>query len=313
MRILRGVLLSVVGLFAIAWLGLVVYAYWPGTPEVPARQLASAEDRFTQVDGLELRYRSYGQPAPDRPQLILLHGFANSLQSFRELAPLLAGSYHVIALDMPGYGLSAKPADHDYRNAAQARMVQAFATALGLQKYVVGGHSLGGTIALHVAVQDRRVSGLVLMNPGIITTGVPAITQHLFFPLPRVMAKTFGTRAFRERFLRQSFVDQSIVTPQVIDDMMLGARSRGYLDGMTSLMSQYVEGEELPLLARVSVPTLIVWGVQDKSKKPDELKELQAMLPGSVAVRVQESGHYVHEEQPEQVAAAMIEALPRWR
>jgi pimeloyl-ACP methyl ester carboxylesterase len=313
MRILRGVLLSVVGLIAIAWAGLVIYAYWPSTPEVPAHQLASAEDRFASVDGLELRYLTYGQPAADRPALVLLHGFANSLQSFRRLAPLLAGSYHVIALDMPGYGLSAKPVDHDYRNAAQARMVMAFATSLGLQRYIVGGHSLGGTVALHVAVQDRRVGGLVLMNPGIITTGVPAITRYLFFPLPRAMAKTFGTRGFRERFLRQSFVDQSIVTPQVIDDMMLGPRSRGYLDGMTSLMGQYVEGEELPLLARVSVPTLIVWGMQDKSKKPHELEELQSMLPGSVAVRVHESGHYVHEEQPEQVAAAMIEALPRWR
>ena len=313
MRILRGILLGLLGLLALTWTGLVVYAYWPGPPELPARQLASPGDRFVSVDGLDIRYRTYGDPGAEKTNLILLHGFANSLQSFRLLAPLLAGDYHVIAMDMPGYGLSSKPADHDYHNGAQARMVTDFATALGLQRYVVGGHSLGGTIALHVAVADPRATGLVLMNPGIITTGVPAITQYLFFPLPRAMAKTFGSRDFRERFLRQSFVNQGIVTPQVMEDMMLAPRSEGYLDGMTSLMGQYAEGEELALLARVSVPTLIIWGMQDRSKKPHELDELQSMLPGSIAIRVQQSGHYVHEEQPEQVAAAMIEALPRWR
>jgi pimeloyl-ACP methyl ester carboxylesterase len=313
MQILRGLVLGLAGLLALTWAGLVAYAYWPGTPEVPARQLASTDDRFVTVNGLDIRYRSYGESTPGKPELILLHGFANSAQSFRLLAPLLAGSYHVIAMDMPGFGLSAKPVDHDYHNDAQARMVMDFATALGMPRYVVGGHSLGGTIALHVAVADPRASGLVLMNPGIITTGVPPITQYLFFPLPRAMAKTFGTREFRERFLRQSFIDQSVVTDQVMEDMMLAPRSEGYLDGMTSMMGQYIEGGELRLLAQVRVPTLIVWGMQDKSKKPTELDELQSMLPGSVAIRVQESGHYVHEEQPQQVATAMIEARPRWQ
>lgn len=313
MRILRRILLGVASFLALAWASLVAYAYWPGPPGVPARQLATADDRFLDVGGLEIRYRTYGDAAAGKPTLILLHGFANSLQSFRLLAPLLAGSYQVIAMDMPGYGLSSKPADHDYHNPAQARAVIDFATALGLQRYVVGGHSLGGTIALHVAVGDPRVSGLVLMNPGIITTGVPKITQYLFFPLPRVMAKIFGTRGFRERFLRQSFINQDIVTAQVMDDMMLAPRSEGYLDGMTSLMGQYVEGEELALLPRVSVPTLIVWGMRDRSKKPSELDELRAMLPDAMVVRVEESGHYVHEEQPEQVAAALTGAVSRWR
>jgi pimeloyl-ACP methyl ester carboxylesterase len=313
MRILRGILLGVAGLLALAWVGLVTYAYWPGAAEIPARQLAGADDRFVDVNGLAIRYRAYGEPAAGKPDLILLHGFANSLQSFRLLAPRLADSYRVVAMDMPGFGLSAKPVEHDYHNGAQARVVMDFATALGMQRYIVGGHSLGGTIALHVAVTDPRVSGLVLMNPGIITTGVPPITQYLFFPLPRVMARIFGTREFRERFLRQSFVNQGIVTEQVMEDMMLAPRSEGYLDGMTSLMGQYVEGEELALLAQVRVPTLIVWGMQDKSKKPTELDELLAMLPGAVAVRVQKSGHYVHEEQPQQVATAMIAALARWQ
>jgi pimeloyl-ACP methyl ester carboxylesterase len=312
MRVVRRILLAVIALCGMIWAGLVAYAYWPGPAEVPARQLAGAEDRFATVDGLELRYRAYGEQAPGRPNLVLLHGFANSLQSFRLLAPLIAGDYYVVALDMPGFGLSAKPADHDYHNAAQAKMVADFAQAIGLGDYVVGGHSLGGTIALHVAVSDPHVTGLVLMNPGIITTGVPAITQYLFWPVPRVMAKTFGTAGFRESFLRRSYINPAIVTPQVLSDMMLAPRSEGYLAGMTSMMGQYEEGQEIAMLARVKVPTLITWGEQDRSKSMAELAELRRRLPAARVVTAPASGHYVQEEAPEVVAAALKDAVGMW-
>jgi pimeloyl-ACP methyl ester carboxylesterase len=312
MRLLRYMLLGLAGLVALFWLGLVAYAYWPGPPEVPARQLASAEDLFITVDGVELRYREYGERAPGRPDVVLIHGFANSLQTFRRLVPLLAPHFHVVTVDAPGFGLSGKPAARDYGNAAQAATISRFAAALGLERYVVGGHSMGGTLSVYIAATDPRVSGMVLMNPGIITTGVPPITQYLVFPLPRAMAKTFGTRDFRERFLKQSFVNDSIVTEQVMADMMLAPRSEGYLDGMASMMGQYATGEEPATASRVRVPTLITWGVEDKSKLPDELAQVQALIPGSRAVRVQDAGHYVQEEQPAAVAEAMIAEIPNW-
>ena len=244
MRIVRRIMVGMLGLLALTWAGLVVYAYWPGEPEVPARQLATAGDRFIAVDGLELRYRAYGEPGPGKPNLVLLHGFANSLQSFRLLAPLLQDNFYVVAVDAPGFGLSAKPADRDYSNASQAAVISDFAAALGLQRYVIGGHSMGGTLAVYIAAKDRHVTGCVLMNPGIITTGVPPITQYLIFPIPRVMAKTFGTREFREKFLRRSFINGSIVTDEVMRDMMLAPHSEGYLDGTAAMMGQYETGEE---------------------------------------------------------------------
>lgn len=313
MKFLRRILLAVVALAAILWMGLVAYAYWPGPAEVPARQLASAEDRFVTVDGLELRYRRYGQQSADKPNLVLLHGFANSLQSFRLLAPLIATDYFVVTLDLPGFGLSAKPAEHDYHNAAQAKIVADFAQALRLENYVIGGHSLGGTIALYVAVSDPHVTGLVFMNPGIITTGVPEITQHLPWPVPRVMAKTFGSVGFRENFLKRSFVNPAIVTPQVISDMMLAPRSEGYLAGMSSMMGQYEAGKEVAMLAQVRVPTLIAWGERDRSKSMAELAELTRRLPGARIVTAPDSGHYVQEEAPNVVAAALKDATAMWR
>lgn len=313
MRLLRQLLIGLLMLLALAWIALALYAYWPGEPEVPARQLATAADHFVSVDGMALRYRTWGERGPGRPNLLLIHGFANSLQSFRLLAPMLAEHFHVVTVDAPGFGLSAKPVDRDYGNASQAKAIADFAAALGLDRYVVGGHSMGGTLAVYVAASDPHVTGLVLMNPGIISTGVPAFTRYLFWPLPRVMARMFGSRGFREDFLKRSFLDPSIVTPQVMDAMMLAPRSAGYLEGMTSMMGQYRSGDEPAMASRVRVPTLIVWGMQDRSKLPGEQQQVQRLIPGSRLVEVPDSGHYVQEEQPAAVAAAIIAEAPAWR
>jgi pimeloyl-ACP methyl ester carboxylesterase len=312
MQPLRRIVAATVAVPALLWAGLVVYAYWPGEPELPARQLATEEDRFLAVDGLELRYRTYGKPDPGKPNLVLVHGFANSLQTFRRLVPLLTQDFYVVAVDAPGFGLSAKPVAHDYSNAAQGMVIAHFAAALGLDRYVIGGHSMGGTLAVYIASSDPHVSGMVLMNPGIISTGVPPISQYLFFPMPRVMARMFGSRSFRENFLKRSFLDPEIVTEKVMDDMMLGPRSEGYLAGTTSMMGQYQTGDEPEVASKVRVPTLIAWGMQDRSKKPDELEQVRSLIPGSKVARVQDSGHYVQEERPAEVAAAMIDMVPDW-
>lgn len=162
-------------------------------------------------------------------------------------------------------------------------------------------------MALHVATSEPAVAGLVLMNPGIITTGVPAITQYLFFPLHRLNARLFGDRSFRASFLARSYVDPGIITDEVIDELMLAARTEDYMSGMTSIMGQYSPpGAELPLLDQVRVPALIVWGEADASKPPWELEQLAAGLPAARVARVAGAGHYVHEEAPEETAAAII-------
>ena len=316
MRILKRILTGLAATLAVLWLAMTVYAYWPQPDEIPVAKLATADDRFVTVEGLSLRYRRWGRwdaaeaadPVTDRPTLLLIHGFGNSLQSFRLLAPQLADCCRVIAIDMPGYGLSAKPVEHDYHNGPQGRMMVAAARALGLEHVVYVGHSLGGAVALQAVVQDPAARGLVLLNPGIISTGVPKIVQLTIPPLPRLSARMFGNRDFRADFLQKSYVNPAIVTPAVIDDVMQGARSEGYMAGMTSLMKQYSEGEEIILAAQVRVPVLIPWGNQDRNKPRSEADELQQLLPGSTLVRFEDAGHYVHEEQP----AAVAEAIRGW-
>jgi len=312
MRWIRRLLLSFTALLALLWCAMVIYAYWPQTPGVPAAQLAGPDDRFVDVDGMQLRYRTWGKPVAGQPDIVLIHGFANSVQTWRDLGPALANDYHVVALDMPGFGLSAKPDDRDYTNTAQAAAVVDFIEALGLRNVVVGGHSMGGTLALHVAKQSPRVSGMILMNPGIITTGVPAITEYQVFPMHRLSARTFGSRDFRANFLRGSYVRPEIITEAVIDDVMLGTRTDDYWTGTTRMMQFYESGNEVDMLPDMRVPTLLVWGTEDKGKLPDEAQQLDAMLPISRLALIPDAAHYVHEEKPLESAAAIIDAKDFW-
>ena len=311
MRFLKRALWLCTALLVMSWVGVTIWAYWPYPSEQAVTALAEKEDRFVSVDGLTLRYREWGSKQADRASLLLIHGFGNSLQSFRSLAPLLAQTHHVIAIDMIGYGLSEKPIDYDYHNGPQALMLIRAARQLDLNDIVYVGHSLGGAVALQAVVQDERAIGLVLLNPGIISTGVPKIAQVTLPPLPRMSAKLFASREFRSRFLKKSYVNPEIVTEQVIDDVMLAAQSEGYMRGTTSLMTQYREGEEIALATNVKVPVLIPWGDQDRNKPLQEATELQALLPGSTLVRFSNAGHYVHEEAPTEVAQAIVDWLNR--
>jgi pimeloyl-ACP methyl ester carboxylesterase len=75
---------------------------------------------------------------------------------------------------------------------------------------------------------------------------------------------------------------------------------------MTDLMGQYSDAEEVQMLPRLAVPSLIVWGEQDRGKPKGEFEQLKSMLPLNTAVLVSTSGHYVQEEAPAETAAAMI-------
>jgi pimeloyl-ACP methyl ester carboxylesterase len=299
-------------LLVVVYLGIVVYAYWPYGDGIPVAQLATAEDKFVTVDDIQLRYRSWGEQRSDQPTLVLVHGFANSVQTWKQLGPLLADDYYVVALDLPGFGLSAKPVDHDYGNASQAQVITDFITALGLQNVVIGGHSMGGAHAVHVALEEPQVIGMLLFNPGIITTGVPPATQYFVFPLHRLAARTFGDRNFRKTFLASSYVNPDVVTEETLDEIMLGPRSEGYIEGVTVLMQYYKAGDEIGMLAGLKVPTLIIWGVEDRRKPRSEATELQAQIAGSKLVMIEEAGHYVHEEQPRDAAQAIIAARDIW-
>jgi pimeloyl-ACP methyl ester carboxylesterase len=147
--------------------------------------------QFVEVDGERLHYRSLG----DGPPLVLVHGLAGQMRNF-EYLPLgeMAKRWRLILIDRPGSGLSPRVDARQAGIGAQARLVASFIRALGLlQRPLLVGHSLGGAIALSVALQDpEAIAGLALIAPLTqFSPDVPAPFRALAIRTPWVR-KLFG-------------------------------------------------------------------------------------------------------------------------
>ena len=297
-------------LVILSYSALVVYAYLP-LETSSTKELVTKDDLFIKVSDHDIRYREYRTPEDNNPNLILIHGFGNNLHSWRSITPLLSEHYNIFALDLLGFGLSDKPTDYDYSNVNQAKTVGEFADALKLDSFIVGGHSLGGAIGLHVAMNNKKTKGLILFNPGIINTGVPEFARYinLIFPFARVSAKQFANREFREQFLKRSYYNPSIVNEQVMDEIMIGSKTEDYLQGTSSMLGKFYDANEAELMNQVNTPTLIVFGIEDRNKSMEEALQLKTGFKNSKLQLIQDAGHYVHEESPALVSGSIIREM----
>ena len=278
---------------------------------ISLRVLQTDSDQFFQHDGNRVRYQLLSELSVKKPNLILIHGFGNSLGTWESLAPKLSKAFNVYGIDMLGFGLSEKPVQYQYTNANQASVIQSFAEVMGFDSFIVGGHSLGGAIAMHAAMIDQKTQGLILFNPGIINTGVPEFSKYLnlIFPMSRISAKQFADRDFREGFLKRSYHEPSIVTDQVMDRVMLGSQTADYVSGMSSMLSKYYKSNEAELMSDVKLPTLIIFGIEDRNKSMDEALQLKNGFSNSRLEIIQDAGHYVHEESPDTVSKIIINSV----
>jgi len=297
-------------LVILSYSALVVYAYLP-LETSSTKELVTKDDLFIKVSDHDIRYREYRTPEDNNPNLILIHGFGNNLHSWRSITPLLSEHYNIFALDLLGFGLSDKPTDYDYSNVNQAKTVGEFADALKLDSFIVGGHSLGGAIGLHVAMNNKKTKGLILFNPGIINTGVPEFARYinLIFPFARISAKQFANREFREQFLKRSYYNPSIVNEQVMDEIMMGSKTEDYLQGTSSMLGKFYDANEAELMNQVNTPTLIVFGIEDRNKSMEEALQLKTGFKNSKLQLIQDAGHYVHEESPALVSGSIIREM----
>jgi pimeloyl-ACP methyl ester carboxylesterase len=216
----------------------------------------------------------------------------------------------VYALDLLGFGFSDKPPDGSYDLKSQGDVVLGFMSAVGLPSAILVGHSMGGIVASYAAVKaPSRVDRLVLVEPGFYRETVPPFLKYLFFPLPRIMAKQFYARASQVRLHSAMFYDESLLTEEALNAYMLTGKTPNAVDALTTMMrdgpSQKYEG----ISERISVPTLIVWGENEKRLTWEEGRRLNREIEESTLVLIKECGHMVPEEKPEELARMILEFL----
>ncbi|HZX43690.1 MAG TPA: alpha/beta fold hydrolase, partial [Myxococcaceae bacterium] len=150
-------------------------------PDVAAVWPEKVYHRSVSVLGHRIFYRESGRP--DRPVILLLHGFPASSHSYRELIPLLSGRYHVFAPDYLGSGFSDRPSPDQvtYRFDLLAEHVTGFVEALGIDRYVLYMQDFGSPVGYRVALaHPERLRGLVVQNANAYLDGLSEGRRALF-------------------------------------------------------------------------------------------------------------------------------------
>lgn len=269
-----------------------------------ARQIPHAENsHFVSVDGARIHYQEFGDRAD--PTIILIHGYTASLYVWHLTAPLLADSgFHVVALDMVGFGYSEKPSWFDYSIAAQARVVARLMDRLGIGRATIAGSSYGGAVAATIALDyAERVEKLILVD----AVCNDRLRSHPLLRLASVPVLGEAVTPFladSKRLLRSRMhttlakPNHHLITRERIDSI---ARPLMAADAHHSLLatSRNWHAERISADAHlIKQPTLIVWGEDDAVCPIEDGHELHRSILNSRFVVLKDCGHVPPEEKP---------------
>lgn len=255
----------------------------------------------TRVDGSEMSYVDIGEG----PALVFVHGLGGSWQNWLENLPHFARAHRCIAMDLGGFGAS-DPVDGDVSMERYARSVAELMEQLGIASAGVIGNSMGGFIALELAIRfPERVERLVLVSAAVLWQeyrhAKPLVTlaNATEVVAARVLAEVPDWVLRRPRARTQALRFGGIraeVPRELQRELLLTARrTAGFLPALQGLSSYPLRDE----LQSVRCPTLIVWGTKDPLVGVGHAKELESLIPGSRASIYEGVGHVVQLEAPD--------------
>ncbi|MBI9075338.1 MAG: alpha/beta hydrolase [Desulfatibacillum sp.] len=270
-------------------------------------------DRYVRVDGVRLRYTELPGPGED---VVLIHGFASSSYTWEELAPILhKQGYNVWTLDLKGFGCSEKPRDGKYDPYSLMEDVVKWMDAVGLEKAVMVGNSLGGGIAsLMAMVYPEKVSRLVLINSlAAYDIPHPLIIRLSHFPMAPILARFAVSREVVRYYLKQVFFNSRLVTPEKVEAYYHALCSPGCLYAQT-LVARSMTPEPFRRFMggdyTIKAPVLVIWGEDDNWIPLRYGRQLlEAGLGNGAFVVLPECGHMPQEEKPADTAKAILHFL----
>jgi pimeloyl-ACP methyl ester carboxylesterase len=271
----------------------------------------SEHSRFVDVDGIRVHYQEAGDP--NAPALVLIHGFASSTLVWSKVFLHLAKSgYRVIAVDLLGYGYSAKPRNGEYTIAGQARLLVRLLDHLKIPKAIFIGSSYGGAVAATCALDySDRVEKLILVG-----------TVNNNRPLRYTLMRVFGSPLFGDvvsplligsrRLLRRRMKRVYDRHAWVLDERRVEARHLPLrASGTQRAIIRTVRGWDAERISRdahlISQPTLLLWGENDLEIPLADGERLHAEIPGSRLIVFLNCGHLPHEEYPEAFTNVVID------
>jgi pimeloyl-ACP methyl ester carboxylesterase len=272
----------------------------------------SINKRLTTVGGVHTRYLEAGTG----PVLLLLHGHEQNAASWRSVMPALASGRRVIAVSLPGHGETAPPADGYAPGGDLAPWVANFLDTLGIDSVDLVGHSVGGAVALHVALADpARVRTLTLVasaalgrevNPLIALDTLPGLGEWAIM-LSRLPGGNLQRTMLSAAML---FARPWRVPVRFFTEAHALGRRPGHLEASTALARSLFDasGQREVLLDRLhhlTMPTLVMWGDWDLVLPAHQARAAVERLPHGRLAMFDACGHLPHVEQPERFVAEL--------
>ncbi len=270
--------------------------------------------QFIEVEQVRIHYRE-AAPLQDEglPPILLLHGFPTSSYLWRNIMPVLAARHTVIAIDLPGYGESDKPLTVSYSFRYYQRVLDGFLSKLGITDVNLVVHDVGGPIGVYWAVhRAERVRNLALLNTLVFSEFSWAVMVFLFScKLPGVrhlLSSPWGLKCSmylgmrnRDRLtddlirnIQQPFADKN--ARKALLKAGAGLTQEGFWD---------IEKN----LHRLIMPIRIIYGARDiiLPDMPRTAGRIKELLPQTSITELPHCGHFLQEDDPEQVAALLAD------
>jgi pimeloyl-ACP methyl ester carboxylesterase len=256
--------------------------------------------RTTDVVGTRVNYVEMGTGPP----LLLVHGLSGCWQNWLENIPYLARRHRVVAPDLPGFGGSPMPS-WEISIGAYARLIHDFCERLGLRRVSLIGNSMGGFISAEATIREpQRVEKLVLVSAAGVSHArmrrEPAVTAGRMAAAAAPYALRFHEVSMIRPRLRQLafrglFWDPLRLRPELLWEFLVpGVRNEGFLPALEALVGY----DFLDRLPEIEVPTLIVWGRQDRVVPAADASEYNRLIPSSRLVVFDRCGHIPQAERP---------------
>jgi len=307
LRLLKYLLLVLVILIA----AISIYVYANKVPGRPVSELsekwAPQPSQFMDIAGMQIHLRDEG-PKEDPLPILLIHGTSASLHTWNGWTQALTTQRRVIRFDLPAFGLTGPEPNSNYTIEHYAKVVTSVMDALGVEKAILAGNSLGGYIAWATTVlYPKRVEKLALVDasgypydPESVPIGFK-VSQN---PLMRTLLKDFIPKALVRSSLRNVYGNPDLVTDELVQRYYELATRDGNRKALRERFIQTIPGPLTKRLSEISVPTLIMWGGKDKLIPPKFAQQFKQDIPNSQIVMFDELGHVPHEENPQKTVAS---------
>jgi abhydrolase domain-containing protein 6 len=241
-----------------------------------------------QVNGVEVYYRESGNSS--NPTLFFIHGFLGSSYDWIEMIRYYDDNYHIIAIDLPGFGASEKSLDYNYARENQANTVIELIKSLQLEDVTLVGHSMGGMISLMSAYKEPElIKELVLIgSAGLETGGSPSALP--LFVYDYVVNNYYIQRALFNTAYSQSEVEAGLVTDQMFKEMYYYT-SKIPAEVLAKFSTDADGGYLNDKFESIMQPTLLLWGSDDGFVSVENGYIMDARLPNSTLAVIDKAGH----------------------